>query len=348
MPASETVRLTQIVECAGCASKMDSRLLARVLSGLPPIDDPRVLVGFATADDAGVYRISDDLALVMTVDFFTPIVDDPRTFGRIAAANALSDVYAMGAVPRAALAIATFPESGVDESVLSEIFDGGAEKAAEAGISVIGGHTVKDREPKYGLSVVGTVHPDKVVRNSTARDGDVLVLTKPIGTGILTTARRRDAVDDSGLAEAIASMCTLNREAADVMNVIGVHAATDVTGFGLLGHLRELADGSGLGAEIDADAVPLFDGILDLVARGHAPGGTRANLANAEATGTTFDDRIHAGLRLALADAQTSGGLLIAAAEDRAPALLDALARRGVNRAASVGRMVSRGGIRVR
>lgn len=349
MQAKETPRLTKIVECAGCASKADSALLARVLGGLMPLRDPRVLVGFDTADDAGVIRIRDDLALVLTVDFFTPIVDDPRTFGRISAANALSDVYAMGALPVAAIAVATFPESGLDESVLGDIFAGGAEKAAEAGIAVIGGHTVKDPEPKYGLAVAGTVHPDRIVRNSTAREGDVLVLTKPIGTGILTTARRRDAIDETGLIEAIDSMCTLNCGASRAMLDSRAHAATDVTGFGLLGHLREMADAGGLGAEIEAQAVPLFSRVLELAVAGCVPGGTRANLANAQRAGWEFDATVDPARRLVLADAQTSGGLLIAVNPGDTDRLLAALSANGVNRAMPIGRMLGRGrGLRVR
>lgn len=327
---------------------MDAGVLAHVLRDMPPITDPNVLVGFSTADDAGVYKIAPDLALVLTVDFFTPIVDDPRTFGSIAAANSLSDVYAMGARPVTALAVAAFPESGLDQSVLADILAGGAAKAAEAGIAVIGGHTVKDREPKYGLSVVGVAHPDKLVLNSTARAGDALVLTKPIGTGILTTARRRDAVNDEDIADAVRSMQTLNRAAAEAMVATGVDAATDITGFGLLGHLHEMAAGSGLGAEIDAASVPLFTGVRELVSAGHAPGGTRANLAQTLSAGTVFADSVDAALRLALCDAQTSGGLLIAVREDRAAALHAELAHRGVNRAATIGRMTSQRGLRVR
>jgi selenide,water dikinase len=327
---------------------MDASVLAHVLREMRPLADPNVLVGYSTADDAGVYRVSDDLALVLTVDFFTPIVDDPRTFGRIAAANSLSDIYAMGARPVTALAVAAFPGEGLDPSILGEILAGGAEKAAEAGIAVIGGHTVKDREPKYGLSVVGFVHPDKIVRNSTARDGDVLVLTKPVGTGILTTARRRDAIRDDDLAAAVSSMATLNRAAADAMMAVGVNAATDVTGFGLLGHLREMAEGSGLGAEIDSRAVPLFDRVLELAALGHAPGGTNANLSQARATGATFDSGVSEPHQLALSDAQTSGGLLLSVPENRVEILLAELVRRGVNRAAVVGRMTTQRGLRVR
>ena len=291
---------------------MDATVLAQVLRDMPAITDPDVLVGFSTADDAGVYRLSPEVALALTVDFFTPIVDDPATFGAIAAANSLSDIYAMGAKPIAALAIAAFPETGLDPEAVSAIFRGGAAKAAEAGIAVIGGHTVKDPEPKYGLSVVGVVHPARVVRNSTARPGDVLVLTKPLGTGILTTARRRDAITDDDLREAVSSMLALNRAAADAMSAVGAHAATDITGFGLLGHVREMADGSGAGAEIDAASVPLFDRALQLAGEGHAPGGTKANLARALELGTAFDASVGEAHRLALCDAQTSGGLLIA------------------------------------
>jgi len=327
---------------------MDASVLAHVLRVMPPVTDPNVLVGFSTSDDAGVYRLGPDLAIALTVDFFTPIVDDPETFGAIAAANSLSDLYAMGARPITALAVAAFPEEGLDVAILGEIFAGGASVAASAGISIIGGHTVKDPEPKYGLCAVGVVHPDRIVRNSTAKPGDILVLTKPLGTGILTTARRRDAIGDDDLAEAIASMRTLNRAASDAMLSIGVDAATDITGFGLIGHLREMSDGSGAGAEIDAAAVPLFDRTIELAGLGHAPGGSKANLERALSLGATFGADVAEPLRLVLSDAQTSGGLLIAVPEDRAAALLDALARDGVNRAAIIGRITDERGVRVR
>jgi len=326
---------------------MDAGVLAQVLRVMPPLDDPNVLVGFETSDDAGVYRIAPDLALALTVDFFTPIVDDPATFGAIAAANSLSDLYAMGAKPAVALAVAAFPESGLDKDVLGAIFAGGAAKAREAGIAIIGGHTVKDPEPKYGLCVVGLIHPDKIVRNSTARPGDALVLTKPLGTGIITTARRRDAIGDADLAAAAESMTTLNRAASDAMLSVGIDAATDITGFGFIGHLREMIDGSGAGAAIDAASVPLLDRALELAALGHAPGGSKSNLERALALGTSFES-VPEPLRLVLCDAQTSGGLLIAVPEERAGALLDELVRRGVNRAAVVGRITSEQGLKVR
>ena len=323
---------------------MDASVLAHVLRDLPAIDDPNVLVGTATADDAGVVRVAADLALVQTVDFFTPIVDDPRTFGRIAAANALSDVYAMGGRPVSALAIAAFPED-LDPAILGQILLGGSEKAREAGISVIGGHTVKDSEPKYGLAVTGLIHPDRIVHNHTARAGDALVLTKPIGTGLVTTARRRDLIDDRALAPASASMEALNRAAAEAMLRHGAHAATDITGFGLIGHLREMTQDA-LGARLVAPAVPLLDGALELAAQGAVPGGTRTNLENALAAGATFAPEIGEALRVVLCDAQTSGGLLIAVAADQVDELLADLRENGIA-AARIGELTSSGRIEV-
>ncbi len=312
-------------------------MLAQVLSGLPPIDDPDVLVGTATADDAGVYRLSDDLALVQTVDFFTPIVDDPASFGRIAAANALSDIYAMGARPLTALAIAAFPEKGVPIEVLAAILRGGAEKAHEAGIHVIGGHTVKDDEPKYGLAVTGLVHPQRIVRNSTAQPGDALVLTKRIGTGIMTTARRRDLIDDAALAAVVVSMEMLNRGAAELMVAQpGVHAATDISGFGLIGHLQELARGSGVGIRIRSASVPFFEQVLDLAQRDCVPGGTLGNHAAALAGGVQFGS-VPQHVQLALCDAQTSGGLLVSLEPEAAEAFVQACHAAGIAEAVVVG-----------
>lgn len=325
---------------------MDASVLAQVLRELPPIDDPNVLVGTSTADDAGVYKLRDDLALVQTVDFFTPIVDDPYTFGAIAAANALSDVYAMGGRPISALAIAAFPET-MDPRTIGEILRGGADKAREAGINIIGGHTIKDDEPKYGLSVTGVIHPDRVLRNSTALPGDVLILTKPIGTGILTTARRSDRIEADAMTEAIASMSMLNRAAAEALDGLDVHAATDVTGFGLLGHLREMVSSANVGAELNAHRVPLLAGVLDLARAGVAPGGTRTNLANALAAGVRFDEQIDEALRLVLADAQTSGGLLVALAAADEARYIENAAARGV-RATAIGTVTENNAIRVR
>jgi selenide,water dikinase len=312
---------------------------------LPPITDPNVLVGSSTADDAGVYQLGNDLALVQTVDFFTPIVDDPYEYGRIAAANALSDVYAMGARPVCALAIGAFPDD-LDPKIIATILRGGADVAAQAGISIIGGHTIKDPEPKYGLAVSGIVRPNRILRNNTGLAGDVLVLTKPLGTGILTTARRNDTIDDAALAPAVESMVTLNRTASEVAQQFDVRAMTDVTGFGLLGHLREML-GERIGARIDAGTVPLFPEALRLAAHDVVPGGTRANLRNALDAGARFDQSLPLGLRLVLCDAQTSGGLLIAVDPVQAPALLDALHAASVEYAGVIGSLTNVPGIAV-
>ena len=318
-------------------------MLAQVLGGLPPIDDPNVIVGTSTADDAGVYRLNERTALVETVDFFTPIVDEAQTFGRIAAANALSDVYAMGGTPLCALAIACFPEDQ-DPQILADILLGGVEKAHEAGIHIIGGHTVKDPEPKYGLAVTGVVHPHRVVRNSTGRPGDVLILTKPIGTGILTTAARKDVIAEKDLAPAITSMEKLNRGACAAMVALNqqhsdppVHAATDVTGFGLVGHLLELARGSGVGFEVSARQVQLFDRALELAERDIVPGGSRSNLEHAMHAGARFESSVPDGMRLVLCDAQTSGGLLISVSAHCADHLVTLLHQHGVTDVSQVG-----------
>lgn len=323
---------------------MDAGVLAHVLRDLPPILDPNVLVGTSTADDAGVYRLTDEIALVQTVDFFTPIVDDPRWYGRIAAANALSDVYAMGARPLTALAIAAFPEAMAHET-MAAILAGGAEKAREAGIEVIGGHTVKDDEPKYGLCVTGIVHPERVVRNDRAHAGDRLVLTKPLGTGVLTTARRSDTIDDDELEPAVLAMAALNRAAGEAMVAAGAHAATDVTGFGLIGHLREMT-GVRLGARIDASAVGLLPGALRLARAGVAPGGSRTNLQNALEAGVRFAEEVEEALRLLLCDAQTSGGLLVALAPGSVAGFIAALREAEVD-AREIGTLVSEPGILV-
>ena len=304
-----------------------------------------MLVGTASADDAGVYLLDDGHAIVSTLDFFTPIVDDPYDFGRIAAANALSDIYAMGATPLFALAIAAFPED-MEPEIIGAILRGGVDSAAAAGIAIIGGHTIKDEEPKYGLAVTGIVHPERIVRNNSGRAGDALILTKAIGTGILTTARRSDAVAPEALAPAVASMATLNRSAAECALRFDVSAMTDITGFGLLGHLHEMLGGE-LGARIDAQAVPLLPGALDLARENIVPGGTRTNLDAAIGDGTRFGDMVPAELRLVLADAQTSGGLLIAVAEREADALLAALQESAVPAAARIGSLVRGAGIDV-
>ena len=276
-----------------------------------PHDDARVLVDASTGDDAAVFQLDDERALVATADFFTPIVDDPYDFGRIAAANALSDVYAMGARPLFALNLVAFPRKLLDRGLLGDILRGGAEMARAAGIAIVGGHSIDDAEPKYGLSVVGEVHPARIIRNIGARVGDVLVLTKPIGTGIIATAIKNERAPAESVAAAVASMTTLNRAASEIMLRVGVHAATDVTGFGLLGHLHEMLRGSGVGAQLRASAVPLLPGAKELVQAGNVPGGTRRNHADAAAV-TTWSPAIPEWQQLLLCDAQTSGGLLIA------------------------------------
>jgi len=291
-----------------------------VLRHLIPVDDPAVLVDAATADDAAVYRLDDARALVVTVDFFTPIVDDPFDFGRIAAANALSDIYAMGARPLFALNLVGFPRDLLGDGILEEILRGGSEVVREAGALVLGGHSIDDPEPKFGLCVVGEVAPDEVVRNSTARAGDALVLTKPLGTGVIATAIKAGRASPGVMEAAIASMTTLNRAAAEAMLRHGVHACTDVTGYGLVGHLREMAAASGLAARIDPGAVPRLPGVEALIAAGHVPGGTRRN--REDVAGAVDWGAADGPTRTLLADAQTSGGLLIALAPDDAEALV--------------------------
>lgn len=296
---------------------------------MPEITDPNVLVGPRTADDAAIYRVSDGLALIQTVDFFTPVVDDPYQFGAIAAANSLSDVYAMGGRPVLALNVVGFPRGSdaTPMSMLAEILRGGADKAREAGIDIVGGHTVDDREPKYGLCVTGFVHPQKYWANVGGSAGDRLVLTKPIGTGIVTTAMKAGTAGEEAIRAAIETMATLNRAAAEAGREVGVRACTDITGFGLLGHLREML--SGVGARIHRSAVPLLPGARELAAEGSIPGGTRRNRESLRQV-ANYDNAIDEVDRLLLCDAQTSGGLLFAVAPSRCEELLSGLAGKGV------------------
>lgn len=295
--------------------------LAHVLRHMLPVDDPNVLVGHTTGDDAAVYRLSADRALVVTADFFTPIVDDPFDFGRIAAANALSDVYAMGARPLFALNLVGFPRKLLPEGLLEEILRGGGEVARDAGIPILGGHTIDDAEPKYGMVAIGEVDPGRMVTNAGAQPGDVLVLTKALGAGIIATAIKAGAASDSVVAAAVTSMATLNRGAAEAMVAAGLRAATDVTGFGLLGHLRSMLRASDVSARLRAADVPLLEGAAELLAAGHVPGGTRRNLEDL-APDVTFDPAVSDAHRTLLADAQTSGGLLMAVPPDRLDGVL--------------------------
>lgn len=336
-----TRRLTDYAACGGCASKLAAGELARVLLDLPAPDDDRVLVDFRTHDDAGVFRVDEHTTLVQTVDFFTPIVDDPYDYGQIAAANAVSDVYAMGGRPITALAIAALPASDVEPDVIRNIFQGGFDKLREAGIALLGGHTVRDTEIKFGYAVTGTIDPARVWSNTGAQAGDVLVLTKPLGTGIVSTAIKRQQAPASLAKAAIASMKTLNRLAADVMRASGaaVHACTDVTGFSLMGHGTEMALGSGVTLSIDPFRLPMFDGV-DALAVECLPGGGHTNQAH-------FGPRVRGSLdlepwrRALLFDPQTSGGLLAALAEHEADALLASLLSAGVP-AVGIGRVVAR------
>jgi selenide,water dikinase len=315
------IALTSLSHGAGCGCKLSAAAIGPLLAGIPHPSNPNVLVGFDTSDDAGVYRVSDDLAIVSTVDFFTPIVDDPFDFGRIAATNALSDVYAMGATPISALNLVAFSLDELGGELLVEILRGGAAVAAEAGVAIVGGHSIDDAEPKYGLAVTGIVRPDEVLTNAGGRAGDALVLTKPLGSGAVSTALKR-GVEDAPLAAAIEVMTTLNRDASLAARAAGVRGMTDVTGFGLLGHLHELALASGVAAEVRAESVPAIAGVLELLAdpAKAVAGGTRRNRAHAEEF-STFADDVPEARRWLVCDAMTSGGLLAAVAPDRAEAI---------------------------
>jgi selenide,water dikinase len=312
--AAAPLRLTQLSHGAGCACKLSPADLHPLLADLPRPSDPALLVGHETADDAAVYRLSDDLAIVSTVDFFTPIVDDPYDFGRIAATNALSDVYAMGGRPITALNLVAFSLEELGGEVLRDILRGGADVATAAGVAIVGGHSIDDREPKYGLAVTGTVDPGRLVRNSTARAGHELFLSKPVGGGAATTAVKRGLASDALVACTTEVMTTLNASASTAALEAGASAMTDVTGFGLLGHLHELTAASRVAAEVEAHAVPAIEGVLELLG-GDAPpvaGGTRRNREWVEPH-VSWASRVEETRRWLLCDAMTSGGLLVAA-----------------------------------
>ncbi len=323
-------------------------MLDSVLRRLPRQTDPNVLVGFETNDDAGVYRLADDLALVQTVDFFTPIVDDPYLYGQVAAANSLSDVYAMGGRPISALSIVGFPEKG-DPELLEQIIRGGLAKMAEAGCSVVGGHSIRDDDMKFGYAVTGVINPQRVWRNVGAQPGDTLLLTKAIGTGVIATALKKNRASPESLDASVASMTRLNRDAAEALAEVAgrtdgagmgnsIHAVTDITGFGLLGHAREMAAGSGISLEIDHARVEYLPGAVEAAREGHLAGGLKNNR---EFVGdcVEFADAVREEYRSLLFDPQTSGGLLVAIARDATDAALAALARRGVPTRA-IGRVI--------
>lgn len=341
MASEEPIRLTTLSHGAGCGCKISPTDLAQLLQYIPRSTDPDLLVGAETSDDAAVYRINAEQAAVFTLDFFTPIVDDPYQFGRIAAANALSDTWAMGGEPRLALNIVAYPARDLPMSLLLEILRGGASIAAEAGVLLAGGHSIDDPEPKYGMAVVGFVHPDRVLRNVGAHPGDILFLTKPLGIGIISTAIKRQQATPAAIEHAIQVMTTLNRGAAHAVQAAGgVHACTDVTGFGLLGHLREMLGGGGIGARLHLSGIPVLEETWELVQAGICPGGTRRNLT-AVSTQVDFDSSLNEAQRLVLCDAQTSGGLLIAVAPEKADALAAALRAEGTLASSAIGEIVA-------
>jgi len=344
--APEDVALTSLVENAGCASKISQEDLKRALSGLPRTVDPRVLVSSDTCDDAGVFRLTPRQALVQSVDVFTPVVDDAYVFGEIAAANSVSDIYAMGGRPLTALSIVAFPIDRLSPRIMNRMLQGGVDKLREAGVALLGGHSIKDREIKFGFAVTGVVDPRRMTVNSKARPGDLLVLTKPIGTGTLSFARQIGRAPADGLAAAELSMSALNRAAAKVMTAAGVTTATDITGFGLAGHLSEIAVQSGVVLEVWGASIPVFPGVLELIRAGVVSGAVERN----REYGASFVKRDRSAgedLETLLYDPQTSGGLLIAVGESKAPALLAALHTKGVPAAAIVGRVLRKGPARI-
>ena len=319
----------------------------QVLHSLPKFDHPEIIVGTETSDDAGVFRLRPDLAIVNTVDFFTPIVDDPYVFGQVAATNALSDVYAMGAEPTTALNIVCFPRGKMDIQVLGEILKGGGEKVREAGAVVIGGHSIIDEEIKYGMAITGVVHPDRVIRNVGIKDGDALILTKPLGTGIITTALKNGKAPQESIEKAISSMTTLNKTASIIMRNYPVHACSDITGYGLLGHALEMTSGGDITLILESAKLPLINATSDLAEAGYLTGGSKRNREYLNGK-MAVDPSIQQGLVETALDPQTSGGLLIALPEKDAGKLVKELRANGVESASTIGYAVSPQNVRVR
>ncbi|MBW8351082.1 selenide, water dikinase SelD [Bacillus sp. IITD106] len=333
MEHSNTVKLTSLSSKGGCGCKIGPADLAEVIRMLPPAtQNHNLLVGLDTSDDAGVYKLNDDLAIVQTLDFFTPIVDDPYSFGQVAAANAISDIYAMGGKPLTALNIVAFPIASLDKSILAEILRGAADKLQEAGATLVGGHSIDDKEPKFGLAVTGLVHPDKVRTNADAKPGDKLILTKPIGVGILTSSLKKGLLNQDEIERVTKVMTTLNKRAAETMEPFDVHACTDVTGFGLLGHSLEMAKGSGVGIRIVKEQVPILEKVRELAEQGVIPGGTKNNFAHIQAS-VSFPENMDTIDQWILCDAVTSGGLLISVEGEEAEELLSNLLKAGVEAA---------------
>lgn len=316
-------RLTQLTKSSGWAAKIGPDVLAQVLCQLPKTFDENLIVGLETSDDAAVYKINKDLALIQTLDFFTPVVDDPYMFGQIAAANSLSDVYAMGGEPKLAMNIVCFPNC-LSPDVLVEILKGGHDKVVEAGAILVGGHTVEDEEPKYGLSVAGFVHPNKVLTNSNAKPGDLLILTKPIGLGIINTAIKGGLADKKSYDEAVHIMSTLNKYGKEALDKVEANSVTDITGFGLLGHALEMAEGSSVSIKIDHKKIPFISNTLEYAQMGLVPAGAYANRGYI-GDNVIFTNQIAEAVEDMLFDPQTSGGLLISISKEKAELLLDEL-----------------------
>ncbi|MBI5042920.1 MAG: selenide, water dikinase SelD [Nitrospirae bacterium] len=333
------IKLTSLSHGSGCGCKMTRKDLAVVLANIPEAQDPNVIIGTATADDAAVYKIDDKRAIVQTIDFFTPIVDDPYCYGQISAANSISDIYAMGGRPLFALSIIAFPIKTISASILEEIVKGGIDKAKEAGIEIIGGHSIDDPEPKYGLTVTGVVELDKVVRNDKAQAGDILILTKPLGTGIISRAIKSDDAADEDIKEAIDVMSFLNKGASEAMVEAGIKAATDITGFGLLGHLYGMLKASGVGAKLSLSSIPTINGVWNYAKKGHIPGGTKNNLDYVEGK-VVWGDSVSKEAKYVIADAQTSGGLLISCPKEKKEKLIALLSKAGCLAVSEIGEIV--------
>ncbi|MBW7453156.1 selenide, water dikinase SelD [Paenibacillus sepulcri] len=330
MNINHTVKLTSLSSKGGCGCKIGPADLKQVIGSIPLAErNPDLLVGIETSDDAGVFRISDELALVQTVDFFTPIVDDPYSFGQIAAANAISDIYAMGGKPLTVLNIVAFPIATLDKQILAEILRGAADKVKEAGATLVGGHSIDDKEPKFGLAVTGLIHPDQIKTNTGAKPGNKLILTKPIGVGIMTTSIKKDQLSAEEVERVTRVMATLNKSSAEIMSKYDVSACTDVTGFGLIGHALEMAKGSEVGITIVKEAVPLLPRVRELAEAGFVPGGTKNNFAYIE-NDVAFPEAMDQIDRWILCDAVTSGGLLIAVAAEQSEEMLQELKAAGV------------------
>ncbi len=338
----KTVNLTDYSSGLGCASKMQADYLQEILADMPASINPNVLVGNKTSDDAAVYKLSDDLAIVQTVDFFAPIVNDPYSFGQIAAANAISDIYAMGAKPIFALNVVAFPEKTLSQEVLKQILKGASDKATEAGIDILGGHTVKDEEPKFGMTVSGIIHPDKIMDNAHAQAGDLLILTKPLGTGIITTGMKKRKTSQDIEKRAIESMSLLNKTAAEIVKRFPVNSCTDVTGFGLLGHLSEMTMGSKVNAEVYYKQLPFIQGLFDLPIEDLIAGGTKHNKRFVE-NRVSYSKEFSELEKLIINDAQTSGGLLVSIPEKFGDDFISTCKNEGLQYASIIGKMTEKG-----